>query len=153
MSPMTEPLTTQQQRVYDFIVCRIEQEHLPPTVREIADYLGIVSTNGANDFLRVLVRKGYIIRPPGKARAIRLVLPAVPPLLQLTPGGAVVLARLAHVRLIPQANLWCGHCGLDFAHAGVLERAKVQAFLDEHARCEAQGVTAAEWLAAREETT
>ena len=45
----------------------------PPTIREICESLGITSTNGANDHLKALERKGLIDRGPSEtARAICL---------------------------------------------------------------------------------
>src|SRR5690606_23054524 len=45
----------------------------PPTLREIGEYMGIRSTNGVNDHLRALERKGYLRREDMKSRALRLV--------------------------------------------------------------------------------
>ncbi|MCA9565962.1 MAG: transcriptional repressor LexA, partial [Myxococcales bacterium] len=40
---------------------------------EIGERLGIKSTNGVNDHLKALERKGFLYRDPSKSRAIRLV--------------------------------------------------------------------------------
>lgn len=76
---MAEPLTGRQRQVYEFIVDRIDCEGFAPTMREIGDHLGISSTNGVNDHLRALERKGYITREDAKSRAIRPVIIGVCP--------------------------------------------------------------------------
>ena len=43
----------------------------PPTLREIGSRMGIRSTNGVNDHLRALERKGYLTREDMKSRALR----------------------------------------------------------------------------------
>jgi repressor LexA len=43
-----------------------------PGVRDIGRLLGIGSTNGTNDHLKALVRKGLIERDSHRARSIRL---------------------------------------------------------------------------------
>ena len=43
----------------------------PPTLREIGEHMGIRSTNGVNDHLRALERKGYLTREDMKCRALR----------------------------------------------------------------------------------
>lgn len=42
---------------------------MPPTMRELADILGISSTNGMNDHLRALQRRGLVRHRPKTARA------------------------------------------------------------------------------------
>jgi len=67
-----EPLTVKQRAVYDYIRSRIQQDHCPPTVREIADNFSIKSPKGASDHLAMLARKGWITRTPGLSRGIQL---------------------------------------------------------------------------------
>jgi repressor LexA len=57
----------------DFIRKSIEERGYPPTLREIGEYMGIRSTNGVNDHLRALERKGYLRREDMKSRALKLV--------------------------------------------------------------------------------
>lgn len=64
-------LTDRQQEVLDFIVRRIDDEGYPPTLREIGEHMGIKSTNGVNDHLRALERKGVLSRGTSKSRALR----------------------------------------------------------------------------------
>lgn len=62
-------LTERQQEVLDFIQTKIERDGYPPTIREIGTELGIKSTNGVNDHLKALERKGYLNRDVAKSRA------------------------------------------------------------------------------------
>jgi repressor LexA len=66
-----ERLTDRQRMVLDFIRMTIEELGYPPTLREIGTHLGIRSTNGVNDHLRALERKGYITRGDMKSRALK----------------------------------------------------------------------------------
>ncbi|MBI5531233.1 MAG: transcriptional repressor LexA [Deltaproteobacteria bacterium] len=64
-------LTQRQHQVLDFIRQSISQRGYPPTLREIGAHMGIRSTNGVNDHLRALERKGYLTREDMKSRALR----------------------------------------------------------------------------------
>src|SRR5208337_3961250 len=64
-------LTQRQQMVLDFIRQSIHDRGYPPTLREIGAHMGIRSTNGVNDHLRALERKGYLTREDMKSRALR----------------------------------------------------------------------------------
>src|SRR5580704_3345648 len=64
-------LTQRQQMVLDFIRQSIHDRGYPPTLREIGARMGIRSTNGVNDHLRALERKGYLTREDMKSRALR----------------------------------------------------------------------------------
>lgn len=66
-------LTKRQEQTLDFIRRSIEERGYPPTLREIGEHMGIRSTNGVNDHLRALERKGYLRREDMKSRALRLV--------------------------------------------------------------------------------
>ena len=66
-------LTKRQAQTLDYIRKSIEERGYPPTLREIGEYMGIRSTNGVNDHLRALERKGYLRREDMKSRALRLV--------------------------------------------------------------------------------
>jgi repressor LexA len=66
-------LTKRQAQTLDFIRQSIEDRGYPPTLREIGEFMGIRSTNGVNDHLRALERKGYLRREDMKSRALRLV--------------------------------------------------------------------------------
>jgi repressor LexA len=64
-------LTERQRLVLEFICSSIDDRGYPPTLREIGNKLGIRSTNGVNDHLRALERKGYLTREDMKSRTLR----------------------------------------------------------------------------------
>src|SRR3954451_1584054 len=70
-----ETLTDRQQRVLAYIEAQIKKNGYPPTIREIGRHLGIKSTNGVNDHLNALQRKGYIKRQDHKSRTLAVVKP------------------------------------------------------------------------------
>lgn len=71
-------LTRRQQEILDFITRRIQEQGYPPTIREIGEEMGIRSTNGVNDHLKALERKGHLRREGLKSRALRPVQPHEP---------------------------------------------------------------------------
>jgi repressor LexA len=66
-------LTQRQSQTLEFIRQSINERGYPPTLREIGEHMGIRSTNGVNDHLRALERKGYLRREDMKSRALKLV--------------------------------------------------------------------------------
>ncbi|OQX69024.1 MAG: repressor LexA [Sorangiineae bacterium NIC37A_2] len=66
-------LTKRQEQTLEFIRASIRDRGYPPTLREIGEHMGIRSTNGVNDHLRALERKGYLRREDMKSRALRVV--------------------------------------------------------------------------------
>src|SRR5204862_3409748 len=66
-----QELTDRQKAVLDFISRSIERHGYPPTLREIGEHMGIRSTNGVNDHLKALEKKGYLHREDLKSRALR----------------------------------------------------------------------------------
>lgn len=64
-------LTRRQQLVLEYIQDSIQEKGYPPTLREIGAHFGIRSTNGVNDHLVALERKGYLRREDMKSRALR----------------------------------------------------------------------------------
>jgi repressor LexA len=70
---MGKELTNRQKEVLDFICERIENQELPPTIREIGENFKITSTNGVRAILSALSKKGYIRRKPLVSRGIELV--------------------------------------------------------------------------------
>ncbi len=67
-----QKLTDRQRAVLEFISDSISGRGYPPTLREIGNHLGIKSTNGVNDHLRALERKGFLTREDMKSRTLRL---------------------------------------------------------------------------------
>jgi repressor LexA len=68
-----DQLTERQERVLHFIESQIKKNGYPPTIREIGRHLGIKSTNGVNDHLNALQRKGFIKRQDHKSRTLSVV--------------------------------------------------------------------------------
>lgn len=68
---MAKDLTDRQASIYRYIVGYIEENHYPPTVREIAEAFDISSTNGVSEHLRALIRKGFLVKEAAKSRALR----------------------------------------------------------------------------------
>ena len=66
-----QKLTQRQKMVLEFIQNTIDTDGYPPTLREIGNFMGIRSTNGVNDHLRALERKGYLTRKDMKSRTLR----------------------------------------------------------------------------------
>lgn len=67
----TIKLTKRQGEVLEVIARHIEEMGYPPTIRELGDVLGIRSTNGVNDHLKALEKKGYLTREDAKSRTMR----------------------------------------------------------------------------------
>jgi repressor LexA len=65
-----DELTDRQLEVLRFIARQIDECGYPPTIREIGEALDIRSTNGVNDHLKALEKKGYLARDPVKSRAV-----------------------------------------------------------------------------------
>jgi repressor LexA len=84
-----QKLTQRQAQVLEFIEKQIRQAGYPPTLREIGDELGIRSTNGVNDHLKALEKKGYLGRQGNRSRALTLIRPQ--------DGGATVSPLHPHL--------------------------------------------------------
>src|SRR5689334_2046228 len=72
---MAEALTQRQREILDFISASIVERGFPPTLREIGEHFQIRSTNGVNDHLKALEKKGHLRREDLKSRAMRPVNP------------------------------------------------------------------------------
>src|SRR6185369_10436705 len=72
---MAEALTQRQREILDFIAASIAERGFPPTLREIGEHFSIRSTNGVNDHLKALEKKGHLRREDLKSRAMRPVMP------------------------------------------------------------------------------
>ncbi len=68
---MRPDLTDRQRQALDYISDCLVARGYPPTLREIGEHMGIRSTNGVNDHLKALERKGYLVREELKSRALR----------------------------------------------------------------------------------
>ncbi len=65
-----EELTDRQREVLTFILKESEVRGFPPTIREIGEEMDIRSTNGVNDHLKALERKGYLTRGEQQSRSL-----------------------------------------------------------------------------------
>jgi len=65
-----EELTDRQKEILSFIVKESEERGFPPTIREIGEEMDIRSTNGVNDHLKALERKGYLTRGEQQSRSL-----------------------------------------------------------------------------------
>lgn len=78
-------LTTRQEQVLAFVQEQTRALGYPPTLREIADRLGVGSTS-AWSHVRALVGKGYLVRDKSQARALRCTTPS--------PGDATLAMKI-----------------------------------------------------------
>jgi repressor LexA len=94
---MRDDLTERQREVLDFITSSIERRGFPPTLREIGEHFGIRSTNGVNDHLKALEKKGFLARDDKKSRAMRAVRPgaAVAGTRPPVPNGSLAVGAAA----------------------------------------------------------
>jgi repressor LexA len=69
--PVRPVLTDRQRQALEYISDCLTARGYPPTLREIGEHMGIRSTNGVNDHLKALERKGYLVREELKSRALR----------------------------------------------------------------------------------
>ncbi|HWN67148.1 MAG TPA: transcriptional repressor LexA, partial [Haliangium sp.] len=67
---MPDALTLRQREILEFITSFIQERGYPPTLREIGEHFGIRSTNGVNDHLKALEKKGFLAREDLKSRAM-----------------------------------------------------------------------------------
>lgn len=72
---MADALTHRQREILEFISASIHERGFPPTLREIGEHFSIRSTNGVNDHLKALEKKGHLRREDLKSRAMRPVFP------------------------------------------------------------------------------
>lgn len=73
-------LTERQAAVWKFIRESTAARGYPPSMREIAAHMGIRSTNGVNDHLRALERKGFLRRNSMTSRGLVAIDPSRPDL-------------------------------------------------------------------------
>ncbi|WP_298017341.1 transcriptional repressor LexA [uncultured Castellaniella sp.] len=105
---MSLKLTARQSQILDLIIQDITQTGRPPTRAEIARALGFRSANAAEDHLRALERKGYILLTAGTSRGIQLTALAQPPAPPAAPAlddaGLIMPAR--PLQAPPGAPIW-----------------------------------------------
>jgi repressor LexA len=69
---VTPDLSPRQAQALRFIARHVRTRGFPPTIRELLDEMGAVSTNWGAQVLHRLERKGYLVRMRGSARALAL---------------------------------------------------------------------------------
>ena len=94
---MADALTQRQREILDFISASIVERGFPPTLREIGEHFQIRSTNGVNDHLKALEKKGHLRREDLKSRAMRPVLPGGG---DVIPFGGRMAAGTSNVQLV-----------------------------------------------------
>src|SRR6188474_459491 len=93
---MAEALTQRQREILDFISASIVERGFPPTLREIGEHFNIRSTNGVNDHLKALEKKGHLRREDLKSRAMR-------PIFSGSPDGSRGMGEvIAFERKVPK---------------------------------------------------
>src|SRR5690625_102167 len=65
-------LSKRQQMILDFIKDEVSKKGYPPSVREIAEAVGLASSSTVHGHLARIESKGYIRRDPTKPRAIEI---------------------------------------------------------------------------------
>ncbi|MET3682223.1 repressor LexA [Alkalibacillus flavidus] len=65
-------LSKRQKEIYEFISDEVRAKGYPPSVREIAEAVGLASSSTVHGHLSRLEEKGYIRRDPTKPRAIEI---------------------------------------------------------------------------------
>jgi repressor LexA len=65
-------LTKRQSEIYSYIQECQREDGVIPTLQEICQHFGFKSINAAREHLRLIERKGLLVRSPGQPRAIKL---------------------------------------------------------------------------------
>lgn len=69
---MTVVLTTKRKKILDFMAAQVRERGYPPSVREIGEAVGLISSSTVHAHLQVLQRNGYLRRDPTKPRAVEV---------------------------------------------------------------------------------
>ena len=70
-------LTARQRLILDVIRQSVEARGYPPSIREMAEAVGLASSSSVAHQLKVLETKGFLRRDPNRPRALEVVVPAV----------------------------------------------------------------------------
>lgn len=65
-------LTSQQEKVLDFVEIYLKKQGFPPTLREIGEAIGLANINAVRGHILALEKKGYISKAPDRARSIQV---------------------------------------------------------------------------------
>jgi repressor LexA len=99
-----EELTRRQQQILDYIQECITENQCPPSVREIAQAVGLASPSTVHAHLSVLEQKGYIHRKGAKSRAMSVVRTSARPSASTRAGTDAAEKDAGKVRRIPSAG-------------------------------------------------
>lgn len=109
---MAKDLTKRQRDILDYIIDCVRDRGMPPTIAEIGEEFGITSTNGVNDHLVALEKKGFIERS-SKARGILITEKAAFGLYQSEVGVLPLVGQVAAgLPILAQENIE-GHVPVD----------------------------------------
>ena len=86
-----KPLTPAQKQLYDWLVAYINENHYPPSIRQMMKAMNLRSPAPVQSRLERLREKGYVDWIDGKARTLRIV---QPPTSGLTILGAIAAGGL-----------------------------------------------------------
>ena len=123
-----QELTEIQRQILDFIRECLQEWQMPPTMREIAEYMGYRSDNAAYQHLTALQRKGYI-ELGGHSRGITLLEETGIPVVGKVAAGAPLSAteniemhiNVAHTVFHPQAHYLLRVEGMSMCEVGILD--------------------------------
>ena len=99
-------LTWRQRKILQAIRDSVRTRGYPPTMREIAEAVGLISTSGVSYQLSILERKGYLHRDLRRPRTVEVHLPAIR---QESPGteeitGHPTRPECVHVPLVGRVD-------------------------------------------------
>ena len=101
---MQRPRGDNQQRILDFIKAEIQSKGYPPSVREIANAVGLKSTSSVHGHLQRLEKRGLLHRDAMKPRAMEVV--GDPNFVRNTTTAVPVVGRVtAGVPILAEENL------------------------------------------------
>lgn len=87
-------LTDRQREVLGLIGEAVARDGYPPTTRDLAEGLGVKSTNGVVGHLAALQRAGLVALDPHTSRGIRVLVPMPLPAADVTHDGGRVVLRV-----------------------------------------------------------
>jgi repressor LexA len=67
---MSEPITSRQRAILEYIESSVRERGYPPSVREIGTAVGLTSPSTVHNHLNTLARMGYLRRDPNLPRAL-----------------------------------------------------------------------------------
>jgi repressor LexA len=83
-------LSEQQRKLFDFIQRYSQSRGYPPSLREMADFLGVRAVSTAYQHVEALRRKGYISKIPNKERGVSSdIMPKTPKLVSIPVLGEI----------------------------------------------------------------